>query len=63
MNAPATMEATTSASKAAATTAPGEGVVGNQCRSKQHDCRKKYQSIPHHIPPCDLAPMLSIERS
>jgi hypothetical protein len=60
MNAPAAMEATTSASKAAATTAPGEGVI--QCRAKQHDCREKSQSIPHDIPPCDLVPMLSIER-
>src|ERR1700733_8298917 len=60
MNAPAAMEATPSASKAAATTAPGEGVI--QCRAKQHDCREKSQSIPHDIPPCDLVPMLSIER-
>jgi hypothetical protein len=63
MHASATMEATTSASKAAATTAPGEGVVGNQCRAKQHDCCEKYQSIPHDIPPCDLVPMPSVERA
>src|ERR1700733_3037926 len=63
MNAPATMEATTSASKAAATAAtPGEGIVRYQCRAKQHDCCEKYQSIPHDIPPCDLVQMLSIER-
>jgi hypothetical protein len=63
MHAPGTMEATTSASKAAATTtAPGEGVVGNQCRAKQHEGCEKCQSIPHDIPPCDLVPMLLIER-
>jgi len=64
MHAPAAMEAATSASKAAATTtAPGEGVIGNQCRAKQHDCREKYQSIPHDIPPCDWVPMPSVERA
>lgn len=58
MNAPGTMEATTSAPETAA--APGESVVGNQCRAKQHDCCEKYQGIPHDIPPRDLVPILSI---
>jgi hypothetical protein len=57
---PAT-SASASKAAAAATTAAGKCVVGNQCRANQHDCREKYQSIPHDTPLCCLVPMLSIE--
>jgi len=55
----AAMEATTSASIAAAPAAAGKRLVRNQCRANKHDRREKYESIPEHVtPPCDWVPML-----
>jgi hypothetical protein len=56
-------EATTTASKsAAATAAPCEGVIGNQCGADKHGhCEKHERNAKHDTPPCCLVPMLPMD--
>lgn len=57
MHAAATHAAATSASEtSAASTTAGEGII--QGCAKQHERRKKYQSIPHDLSPQVLVPTL-----